>query len=244
MLEAALFPNFRFFDLYNILFFSFGSGSQFGSGTGTRMHEGSGSAKAKSCGSSGSVSGSTTLDGNTDSEELFTTITHLHVEPLPEAKFRFLGLRFQRSTTLDGTYIDSEEPFTTISHLHVEPLPEADGVEHVIAAGQLRLRHVLHHITFMCINQCCGSRSREPNRILVLIWIWIHRIRMFFGPPGSPASRSVSPATITFMGVVVKLCYKLLRTLLRIRDVYPESRSLIFIYPRTRIPCLGFPIQQ
>ncbi len=25
-----------------------------------------------------------------------------------------------------------------ISHLHVEPLPEADGVEHVIAAGQLR----------------------------------------------------------------------------------------------------------
>ncbi len=39
-----------------------------------------------------------------------------------------------------------------ILHLHVEPLPEADGVEHVIAAGQLRLRHVLHHITFMGIN--------------------------------------------------------------------------------------------
>ncbi len=76
-------------------------------------------------------------DGNTDSEELFTTLSHLHVEPHPEAKsFGSLGSG-SGSTTLDGN-TDSEEPFTNIPHLHVEPLPEADGVEHVIAAGQLR----------------------------------------------------------------------------------------------------------
>jgi hypothetical protein len=63
---------------------------------------------------------------------------------------------------------DSEEPFTNIPHLHVEPLPEADGVEHVIAAGQLRLRHVLHHIMFMVITNSvadpgCLSRIPEPH---------------------------------------------------------------------------------
>jgi hypothetical protein len=70
----------------------------------------------------------------------------MQVEPLPEAKsFGSLGSG-SGSTTLDGN-TDSNIP-----HLHVEPLPEADGVEHVIAAGQLRLRHVLQHITFMVIN--------------------------------------------------------------------------------------------
>jgi hypothetical protein len=42
------------------------------------------------------------------------------------------------------------------------------------------------------------------------------------------------------MGVAVKLSrHKFLRTELRMRDVYPESRSLIFIYPRSRTPSLG-----
>jgi hypothetical protein len=67
--------------------------------------------------------GVTVPDGNTDFEEPFTNIPHLHIEPLPEAKsFGSLG---SGSTTLDGMYTDTEELYTTIPHLHVEPLPEA-----------------------------------------------------------------------------------------------------------------------